>query len=55
MLNGGTKVVSKPGATNTLNTTYDPVRKKATGYFIAGGVYSPLSDANTANNTGGCS
>jgi hypothetical protein len=54
VLNGGTKVVSKPGATNTLNTTYDPVRRKANGYFIAGGVYSPLSDANTANNVGGC-
>jgi subtilisin-like proprotein convertase family protein len=54
VLNGGAKVVSKPGATNILNVTYDPVRKKATGYFIAGGAYSPLSDTNTANNTGGC-
>jgi uncharacterized repeat protein (TIGR01451 family) len=55
VLNGGAKVVSKPGAADVLNLTYDALRKKASGYFItAAGVYSPLSDSNTINNVGGC-
>jgi hypothetical protein len=54
VMNGGAKFVTPPGATNTLNLTYDPIRKKATGYFIEAGNYNALSDSNTANNTGGC-
>jgi hypothetical protein len=55
VMNGGAKYVNQLGAPDKLNVTYDPVRRKASGYFIAaGGAYSGLSDANTANNTGGC-
>jgi hypothetical protein len=55
VMNGGAKYVNQPGAPDKMNVTYDPVRRKASGYFIAaGGAYSPLADANTANNTGGC-
>jgi hypothetical protein len=55
VMNGGAKYINQVGAPDKFNVTYDPVRRKASGYFItAGGVYSPLTDANTANNTGGC-
>jgi uncharacterized repeat protein (TIGR01451 family) len=55
VLNGGTKIVSKPGAADVLNLTYDPIRKRAYGYFFtAGGAYSTLNDLNTTNNVGGC-
>jgi subtilisin-like proprotein convertase family protein len=55
VMNGGAKYVNQLGAPDKLNVTYDPVRRKASGYFIAaGGAYSGLSDANTANNAGGC-
>jgi subtilisin-like proprotein convertase family protein len=55
VMNGGAKYVSAPGATDRMNVTYDPLRKKASGYFITGAnAYSALSDANTANNIGGC-
>jgi|WetSurMetagenome_2_1015567.scaffolds.fasta_scaffold03881_2 hypothetical protein len=55
VMNGGAKYVNQTGAANKLNVTYDPVRRKASGYFInAANAYSALSDANTANNTGGC-
>ncbi len=55
VLNGGTKIYSKPGAADTLNVTYDPIRKRAYGYFFtAGGAYSTLNDLNTTNNVGGC-
>jgi hypothetical protein len=55
ILNGGTKIYSKPGAPEYLNCTYDPIRKRASGYFMtAAGDYSRLTDLNTANNIGGC-
>jgi subtilisin-like proprotein convertase family protein len=55
VMNAGAKYVNQAGAPDKLNVTYDPVRRKASGYFIAaGGAYSGLSDANTANNAGGC-
>jgi hypothetical protein len=54
ILNGGVKIVSKPGDPQTLNVTYDPLRKKANGYFIGGGYYSPLKDINTADDTPTC-
>jgi hypothetical protein len=54
IMNGGAKFVSRAGSANTLNITFDAVRKKATGYFIVSGNYSALSDSNTGNNTGGC-
>jgi len=55
LVNGGTKIYSKPGAQNLLNVTFDPIRKRAYGYFLAaGGVYSTLSDANTGNSAGSC-
>jgi hypothetical protein len=55
LVNGGTKIYSQPGAQNLLNVTFDPIRKRAYGYFMAaGGVYSTLSDGNTSNSTGSC-
>ncbi len=55
ILNGGTKIYSQPGAPDYLNCTYDPIRKRASGYFMtAAGDYSRLTDLNTANNLGGC-
>ena len=55
VINGGTKILSKPGAADVLNLTYDPIRKRANGYFFtAGGAYSTLNDLNTTNNVGGC-
>jgi len=56
VINGGAKIISKPGATQTLNVTYDALRRRASGYFFAAsGAYSALADSNTSNNTGGCS
>jgi PKD repeat protein len=52
--NGGAKFVSKPGDLNTLNVTYDPVAKKASGYFIENHIYSGLTDANTGNDIPSC-
>jgi trimeric autotransporter adhesin len=52
--NGGAKIVSTPGSLYTLNVTYDPVKLKATGYFITGSVYSGLSDSNTGNDVPIC-
>ncbi len=55
IVNGGTKIYSKPGAADYLNFTYDPIRKRAAGYFQSPvGGYSTLTDYNTANNAGGC-
>jgi hypothetical protein len=54
ILNGGVKIVSKPGDPLTLNVTYDPLKKKANGYFIGGGYYSALKDINTADDTPTC-
>jgi hypothetical protein len=55
VMNGGAKYVNQAGAPDRMNVTYDPVRRKASGYFItAAGACSALSDANTANNAGGC-
>jgi len=55
IVNGGTKIYSKPGAADYLNFTYDPIRKRAAGYFQSPvGGYSTLADYNTANNAGGC-
>lgn len=56
VINGGAKIISKPGATQTLNVTYDALRRRASGYFFtASGAYSGLADSNASNNTGGCS
>jgi trimeric autotransporter adhesin len=56
VLNGGTKIISKTGALDVINVTFDPLKKKASGYFIPkGGPYSAISDGNTSNNAGGCS
>jgi hypothetical protein len=56
VVNGGAKVYSVPGAPNSLNCTYDAIRKRAGATFVSSvGVYSILADYNTANNTGGCS
>ena len=56
IINGGARIISKPGATQTLNVTYDALRRRASGYFFtASGAYSGLADSNTSNNTGGCS
>jgi hypothetical protein len=55
VINGGAKVYSVPVEPNSLNCTYDPVRKRAGATFVtSAGVYSVLADYNTANNTGGC-
>ncbi len=55
ILNGGTKIYSKPGAEDYLNCTYDAIKKRAAGYYItAAGDYSALKDYNTTNNEGGC-
>jgi|WetSurMetagenome_2_1015567.scaffolds.fasta_scaffold49525_2 hypothetical protein len=66
VLNGGAKFTSFPGATNTLNFTWDKLKKKAQGYFIAAAVlpvkaefatqpiYSPLVDKNTSDDPPGC-
>ena len=55
IVNGGTKIYSKPGDPNMLNCTYDPIRKRASGYFYTpAGAYSRLADLNTTNNAGGC-
>ena len=55
ILNGGTKIYSKPGAPDYLNCTYDAIKKRAAGYYItAAGDYSALKDYNTTNNVGGC-
>ncbi len=55
VINGGAKVYSVPGEPNSLNCTYDAIRKRAGATFVsAAGVYSVLADYNTANNTGGC-
>lgn len=54
-VNGGTKIYSQPGAPNALNVTFDPIRKRAYGYFIsATGVYSTFSDSNTNSTAGAC-
>ena len=51
--NGGTKVYSVPGEPNSLNCTYDAIRKRAGATFVSSaGVYSTLADYNTANDTG---
>jgi hypothetical protein len=42
------------GAPNYLSVTVDPVRHKASGWFIGGGFYSKLADANTLNDPPGC-
>jgi hypothetical protein len=52
--NGGAKFTNYPGAPVILNITVDPVRHKASGYAISGGVYSQLYDSNTTNNPAGC-
>jgi hypothetical protein len=52
--NGGAKFTNYAGAPVILNITVDPVRHKATGYAISGGVYSQLNDSNTTNNPPGC-
>jgi hypothetical protein len=54
VMNGGAKFVNYPGAPVILNITVDPVRHKASGYAISGGVYSQLNDSNTTNNPPGC-
>jgi hypothetical protein len=55
ILNGGTKIYSKPGAYDYLNCTYDAIKKRAAGYYLtAAGEYSALKDYNTTNNEGGC-
>ena len=55
IINGGTKIYSKPGADDYLNCTYDAIKKRAAGYYItAAGDYSALKDYNTTNNVGGC-
>jgi hypothetical protein len=54
VLNGGTKIVNLPGASVILNVTIDPLKKKGTGYLIAGSAYVSVSDANITNNPPGC-
>jgi PKD repeat protein len=54
VLNGGTKFVNAPGASVILNMTIDPLRKKASGYALSGGVYSSIYDSNITNNPPGC-
>jgi hypothetical protein len=55
ILNGGTKIYSKPGAPDYLNCTYDAIKKRAAGYYLtAAGEYSALKDYSTTNNEGGC-
>jgi hypothetical protein len=53
--NGGTLFyVSTPSY--YFYCSYDPIRKRATGYFYdyTSHIYSSLSDANTTNNPPGC-
>jgi hypothetical protein len=56
IVNGGTKIYSKTSDPNYLNCTYDPIRKRASGYYnvAAGPYYSRLTDLNTTNNPPGC-
>jgi hypothetical protein len=54
VMNGGAKFVNFTGAPVILNITIDPVKHKASGYAISGGVYSQLNDINTTNNPPGC-
>lgn len=55
IFNGGAKISSKAGDPNYFSMTYDPVRKRASGWLVSGGVYSKISDSNTTNDPGGCS
>jgi hypothetical protein len=55
IFNGGAKISSKAGDPNYFSMTYDPVRKRASGWLVSGVVYSKISDSNTANDPGGCS
>ena len=54
MYNGGAKFTNKPADPNKFSVVYDPVKHKASGWLISGGVYYPLSDSNTLNNPAGC-
>ncbi len=56
IVNGGTKIYSKTSDPNYLNCTYDPIKKRASGYYnvAAGPYYSRLTDLNTTNNPPGC-
>lgn len=54
--NANQKITSFAGATDFINLTFDKLKKKAQGYFIAGGsgFYSTLADKNTADDPAGC-
>ena len=52
VFNGGGKYVAS--SPNYLSVTVDPVRHKASGWFVGGGFYSKLADANTLNDPPGC-
>ncbi len=54
VFNGGAKFTNKPADPNKFSVVYDPVRHKASGWLISGGVYYPLADSNTTNNPAGC-
>lgn len=66
VLNNGAKFINFPGAATVLNFSWDPLRKKASGYLIgapappvraelATSIYSQLNDKNTADDPPGCS
>jgi hypothetical protein len=52
--NAGAKFTNKPADPNKFSVVYDPVKHKASGWLISGGVYYPLTDSNTTNNPPGC-
>ena len=54
--NGGTLFMSGPGSTTYVYCSYDPIRKRASGYFYdyLTHAYAQLSDANTTDNPMGC-
>ncbi len=54
--NANQKLTSFAGATDFINFTFDKLKKKAQGYFIAGGsgFYSVLVDKNTTDDPAGC-
>jgi hypothetical protein len=48
--------MSGPGSTTYVYCSYDPIRKRATGYFYdyVTHAYAQLSDSNTTDNPLGC-
>jgi hypothetical protein len=52
VFNGGAKFSGS--SPNYLSVTVDPVRHEASGWFVGGGFYSKLADANTLNDPPGC-